>query len=293
MTSKEKMRKDLLTNIKFVGALYILTIGLFVYRLYQLFWAEVTRIDIYSKLIFGDYMVIALLIVATITLIVSIYLYVALPEKKIQVQHTTLLIVGILLLPYSLVILITGLKIGINNTRYEAKNNILGFLAMIVFIIFYGYLLVGFAGVEPEYTHSKTYEFEYAFDELNTINMTIEVVYRDNELLFVDIDALANTQELTELDPNLDRLAYVLEGSNLNGTKKLCLDIVSEGEALVEAEYSCRTTLEDNPFLVLEDVDTWEDFMLMAIYQDIEFAFDVTYLNITLINETYKDNYYE
>ena len=293
MTSKERMKKDLLTNIKFVGALYILTIGLFVYRLYQIFWADVTRIDMYSKLIFGDYMVFTLFIIATITVGVSIFLYITLPDMKLKTQHTVLLIVGILLLPYSLVILVNGLKIGINNSRYEAKNNIFGFLAMIVLLSFYGFLLLGFAGIEPIYTESTTYEFVYEFDEDNIINMTIEVVYKGDELLFVDVDAISNTQELQELDPLLNQIAYVLEGNDANGNKKLCLEVKSEGEAHVDKEYSCRTNPEDTLGLVLEDVDSAEDFLLLAIYQDIEFAFDVSYLNITLISETTKANYYE
>lgn len=293
MTNKQRLQRDLLSNIKFTGALGVLTLLLFAYKLYTIFWADVTRIDINSKLIFGDYFVFTLFIVSIIAFIVSILLYKVLPDKRVQTQHTTLLVAGVLLLPYSLLLLVSGLKIGINNSRYESKNMIFGFIATLAFIIFYGFLLVGFAEIEPNYVESTTYEFEYRFDELNNITMTIEVVYQDDELLFVDIDAIANVQELTEQEATLNRLAYVLEGSNARGANRLCLEIVSEGEEIINGEYSCRTTLEDYPALILEDVDSWEDFMLLAIYQDIEFAFDYEFLNITLINQTTKENYYE
>ena len=293
MTSRERMKKDLIANIKFVSVLYGLTLILFVYKLYQLFWADVTNFDINSRLIFGDYFVITLLIVGTVTFIYSFVLLKILPEKKIATQHTILLVSGVLLLPYSLVILVTGFKIGLDNRRYESKNTIFAFGALMLFIIFYGYLLVGFAGITPNYTHSKTYEIEYRFDDYNHITYTVEVVYKDDELLFVDLEANATIQELIELDPTLQQLAYVLEGNNEVSIHRLCSEIVSTGDAIVNENYTCRTTLDEYPGLELTDVDEFSDFMLIAIFQDKDFVFDYEYLNITLLNETYKDNYYE
>lgn len=139
---------------------------------------------------------------------------------------------------------------------------------------------------------SIVYEIEYSFEN-DSVLLIVEVVYEDDELLFVDIDSVANISELSELHVMLDRLAFVLEVVTPEGNERLCMEVISEGERQIDMESSCRTTVEEYPDISLEDVDEFEDFMLLAIYQDTDTAFDYAYVTISLIDETYNEVYVE
>lgn len=137
---------------------------------------------------------------------------------------------------------------------------------------------------------STVYEIQYLFNN-ESIIYTIEVVSIDGELQFIDMDAVANISELSELNIMLDRLAFVMEGVTPDGNEPLCSEIISEGDEITNQEFSCRVTPEEFPRIELEDVDSFEDFMLLAIYQDTETGFDAVYVNISLLSETQFDDY--
>lgn len=141
-------------------------------------------------------------------------------------------------------------------------------------------------------TESTVYEIEYDFEN-DSVLLTVEVVSKNDELLYVDIDSVANITELSELHVMLDRLAFVLEVVTPDGNERLCMEVISEGDRQENVESSCRTTPEEYPAISLEDVDEFEDFMLLAIYQDTDTGFDSVYVTISLLEETYNEVYEE
>ena len=139
-------------------------------------------------------------------------------------------------------------------------------------------------------SESDLYEFNYQFNN-ELIVFSVEVVYNDEEFLFADINTITHMSELTQLHPQLDRLAFILEVVTPEQNERLCIEIVSEGEEKVAEEGYCRTTSDEFPAISLEDIDDFSDFMLLAIYQDTDQGFDYSYVNITLINETHYEDY--
>ncbi len=290
MTYKQKLQKNLKINLIVVGVLFLATAILFAYEIYMLKFASPNLIEIQERLIFKDYFIIMLFVMSCLSLILSVVYYFLIHKLHIRNQQRILILTGILLLPYTLILAIEGFKIGIDDTRYGSTNTVLGFVSILIFIIFFGLILVDAAEAVPSYTHSKEYTFEYNYNEDNYVEMNVEVVYKGTELLFVDIEATANTSKLTDLQENLGRLAYILEA---NG-RKLCLEVINEdGEAMDNVSYSCRTTLEEAPNLTLTDIDSFEDFILIAIYEDLDYAWGSEQVNLTLIDQKYNENYYD
>ena len=139
---------------------------------------------------------------------------------------------------------------------------------------------------------STVYEFEYRFnDEL--IMFTVEVVSNNEELLFIDIDTVAYISPLYELNVDLVRLAFVLDVIDPNNdiNQPLCMEVISEGSAQEGIAKSCRLLPEEYPFVTYDMVNEATDFELIAIYEDSLGGVDFAYVNITLTNETYYEDY--
>lgn len=138
---------------------------------------------------------------------------------------------------------------------------------------------------------STVFEFEYRFNN-ELIQYTVEVVSKDDELLFIDIDTVSYISPLYELNVELARLAFVLEAiQDAETNQPLCMEVISEGEGQDGVEKSCRLLPEEYPLVTLDMVDEASDFELLAIYSDTSDGWDYAYVNITLTNETHYDDY--
>lgn len=289
MTQKEKLQKSLLRNLILVGILFGIITILFVYKLYSMYYASPTLYDIQTNLIFKDYLVFLLFGMGVLAMGSSVLFYFKAHQLHTRNQIRLLVAVGIMLFPFTLLMVLTGLMIGIDNPKYQANNSMVGIFTMFIFLIVYSLVLVDFTEPQAIYTESKVYSFEYINDE-DHIEWDVEVVFKQGELLKIEIDSIANLRHPEVIDPFLKELALFLQADS----RTLCYSLIHNTQ-LTDEESNCEINFPDPDYsnIVFENIDQFSDFTLFVFYRDMEDGVDTDILNIRSRNEVYHENYYD
>lgn len=292
---KEQLQPKLLTNIKFVSILFGITVILFVYELYLIYFASPTLAEIQTNLIFKDYIIFLMFGLGIVTLGLSIYLYYVLHTLSYKLQVVVLIASGILLFPYSLLLALYGFMIMIDRPKLKTTGMYIVLFVGFIFLVSYSLILVDFAEHKAIYTQAKVYEFEYVYGE-ERIDFEVTVLYKLNEetnkleLISTTIDSNTTLRPIIDINPDATQIAYNLSV----GGRFTCYGIFSaEGEQNLND--SCTMTHQGTDFsnITLNSLLDFDNFVLKvnSIMNDTSV---VTVDGIlTLISEEDIENYYK
>ncbi len=283
---KDSLQLKLKGNIKFVGVLFGLMTILFAYELYLINFASPTLLTIQTNLVFKDYFIITMWIISFLTMGLSVYFYYSLHMVSNRMQVVMLMGTGILLFPFSFILLVTGFMIMTDRPKTKTAGMYITIFAGMFFLIFYALTLVDYTEHEIVYTEASIYEFEYIVSG-EVILFDMEVIHKDGELVKVTItsDTTARSPELVA--PTATQLTYQLKVNN-RGT---CYEFVTT-DGVTNEVTSCEMTSSTHPNTTLGTLLNFDSFSLI-IGTYIDGAIVQSDGELTLINEEVKANYYD
>lgn len=283
---KESLQLKLKANIRIVGVLFGLMTILFAYELYMINYASPSLIEIQTNLIFKDYFIITMWVIGLVTMGLSVYYYYVLHRLSNKLQVAILMGTGILLFPFSFILLVTGFMIMTDRPKTKTVGMYVTIFAGVFFLMFYALTLVGFAEHTPIYTEATIYQFEYRSAQ-EVIVFDMEILHKEGELVKVNLSADTTVRSPELVSPTAEQLTY-----HLSVNSRVSCYLFSTTDGVTNEESSCTITPESHPNMTLTSLLDFETYTLI-----IGTYFDGIVLpsegELTIINEEVMENYYE
>lgn len=295
MTYNELLKLKLRGNI--VGVSFFLLISTFLaaIKIYNLYFAEVTLIDINSKLLVGDYIVLILFAMGVIALLLSIFLYKKFDNYYPQTQIILFMGIGVFFLPYTIILAVIGIMKYIEKNKFKKAFFVTSILSLLLLAIVSSVTVTKLKAIEPEYTSSYYFEAEYVIDDGNSVSVVVWAYAKNNEITLVTMDAIIN-DDLVDRDlvrGEFYRMSIV--GTPSSGGAPTCLNFPYD-EELDNHEESCEVTkfvgIYEN--LDLNHFAQFTEFYLEYGYMSIDGALIIDNgVTMQVTAQTYKENMYQ
>ena len=293
MTYNEKMRKNLKGNLYGVGFFLLISLFSFVYKLYQLYFAETTLFEINGRLLVGDYIVFILFGFGLLALIVSflIYLYFDNFDPEAQVKLFTFM--GVLFLPYTIILFVIGIMKYLEKSTFKFAFFGSIVLALLISGIGFSSSITRLNEIEPLYMNTYSYVLYYEFTDLdgdlNTFDVTLTATSRGAKLEKLEMEYTV----LIDAPDETDRVGEFYRLSAAGAST--CMNFPSINEH-INITYDCEVT----EFTGLYEGLTKDNFV-----NNLDFYFEYGYfsndgawiteegIGMTILEATYDSNIYD
>lgn len=266
MTYNESLRLKLRGNI--FGVLFFLLIAtiMFGIKLYSLYGASPSLLDINSVLLAGDYLVIMFFIWGILSLIASVFLYFKFDSFNPYVQIRLFMAIGLLFLPYTIILVVIGIMKYMEKNKFKGSFFGTSILTLLIFGIFASMTVTELKKIEPIYTSEYTFEAEYLLTTEDFVRVEVIAVTRGDKILSMTINGIINSDMINDpvssAIPGTTKAGEyyrmsVNDSSSIYG-KPTCFNIPND-VVLENYEFSCEVTDFVDPYQNISG-RTFQDF---------------------------------